>query len=145
MWMNPALFWLLAGAILCTLEIFVPTAFAEFALGLSAFLVALASLVVPQFGLQVVLWMVFSIVFVLLARRFIKPSRRPQQSLDATEAVTLTEISPGKLGRVLYEGNSWQALCDDEMTTIAPDQPVYVTGRRGTTLLVMPIKLLSDG
>jgi len=144
MWMSPPLFWLLTGAILCTLEFFIPTAFAEVALGLSAFLVALISVVLPQFGLQVALWMVFSIVFVLLVRRFIKPSRRPQQSLDATEATTLTEILPGKLGRVLYEGNSWQAICDDEMVTIAPDQPVYVTGRRGTTLLVMPIKLLHE-
>jgi len=143
MWMSPPLFWLLTGAILCTLEFFIPTAFAEVALGISAFLVALVSVVLPQFGLQVALWMVFSIVFVILVRRFIKSSRRrPQQNLDATEATTLTEILPGKSGRVMYEGNSWLAQCDDEMVTIAPDQPVYVTGRRGTTLLVMPTKLL---
>ncbi|MDW8200270.1 MAG: NfeD family protein [Cyanobacteriota bacterium SKYGB_h_bin112] len=142
--MNPTLFWVLVGAVLCTLEVFVPTAFAEVALGVSAFLVALISLVLPQFGLQVALWMIVSIVFVILARHFIKPSRRPQQSLDAIEATTLTEILPGKGGRVLYEGNSWQALCEDETMTIASDQPVYVTGRRGTTLLVMPMKVIKD-
>jgi membrane protein implicated in regulation of membrane protease activity len=142
--MNPLLFWLVVGTALCTLEFFVPTAFAEFALGISAFLVALTSLVLPQFGLQIGLWMLFSVVLVILARRFVKPSRRQQQSLDATEATTLTQIMPGKMGRVLYEGNSWQAMCDDDRLMIPPDQPVYVTGRQGTTLLVMPARLLDD-
>ncbi|WP_439648944.1 NfeD family protein [Leptolyngbya ohadii] len=49
---------------------------------------------------------------------------------------------PGQTGRVIYEGNSWQARCEDEGMTIAPNQRVYVVDRRGTTLIVIPESLL---
>lgn len=133
--------WLLLGSALCTLELFLPTAFVEFAMGISAFVVALISLVVPQFGLQVLLWMIVSLVLVWLSRRLL-PSQRKTLMFDATEAETLTEIQPGKTGRVLYEGNSWQARCEDVTLAIQPNEKIYVVGRQGTTLLVMPTHLV---
>lgn len=135
--MSLPLFWLIVGVTLCVMELLIPTAFVETTLGLSAFVVALIALALPHFSLQVVLWMVFSLAFIFLLRRFV-PKRTPHTLADATEARTITEILPGKTGRVLYEGNSWQARCDDETLDIGPDQPVVVTGRRGTTLFVMP-------
>jgi membrane protein implicated in regulation of membrane protease activity len=72
---------------------------------------------------------------VFVTRRFF--TRKAVLKLDATEAETLTEILPGKTGRVLYEGNSWNARCDVG-GTIAPQQRVYVVGRKGTTLIVVP-------
>lgn len=135
--LTPTLLWLLAGSGLCLLELFVPTAFVVLMMGLSALVVACISVVVPQANLQIVLWMVLSTGFVWLSRRFI-PKGRATGIEDAKDAKTLTEIPPGETGRVLYEGNSWQARCVDETLAIAPNQTVLVVGRQGTTLMVMP-------
>lgn len=133
--MSPTLIWLLAGAGLCLAELVLPTAFVAFMLGLSALLVAAVASFIP-FNLQVLLWMVLSLILVLASRRLVR--QRAAFKLDATEAETLTEIPAGKTGRVLYEGNSWLARCDDQHQTIAPQEKVYVVSRQGTMLIVVP-------
>ena len=133
--------WLLAGVILCVIEFVVPTAFVAFVMGLSALIVAALSGFL-SLNLQIVLWMALSLIMVLGSRRFI--SRRVDLKLDATEAETLTEILPGKPGRVLYEGNSWSARCETGDEAIAPHQKVYVVGRKGTTLIIVPEGLARD-
>ena len=130
----------MVGLILCFAELILPTAFVAFVMGLSALAVAAISPVVP-FSLQVLLWMGLSLALVLLSRRFVR-LQSAATKLDATEAETLTEIAPGKTGRVLYEGNSWAARCEDQAVAIAPSQRVLVVGRRGTTLIVMPENVL---
>lgn len=141
--MNYALFWLILGAALCLMELFVPTAFVESALGFSAFVVALVALVVPSLGLQIALWMVLSLAFIFALRRFV-PKRTATLLLDATEARTLTAIPPGESGRVIYEGNSWQARCDDELATIGANQMVVVVRRKGNTLYVIPESVVNS-
>ena len=135
-------FWILSGSVLCLMELFLPTAFAAFMMGISAFVVALVSLVIPHFGLQVFLWLALSTAFVLLSRRFLPPPRRINKIQDAIVAETLTDIPAGKEGRVLYEGNSWRAQCEDRQIAIAPNQRVCVVRREGTTLIVLPENLL---
>ena len=135
--MNYILFWVIVGTVLCLMELFLPTAFVESALGLSAFVVALLALVVPWFSMQIALWAIFSLAFIFLLKRFV-PKRTPYTLQDSTEARTLTTIPPGQTGRVLYEGNSWQARCDDETMTIPADHPVIVISRSGNTLFVVP-------
>ncbi|MBD2360379.1 NfeD family protein [Anabaena minutissima FACHB-250] len=136
------LIWLLAGAALCLTELFLPSAFVAFMMGISALIVALLS----QFGLalwmQVAAWLLLSTLLIVLSRRFFQPRRRKSKIQDAITAETLTEIPAGKTGRVLYEGNSWRALCDDEQLNVAAHQRVYVVRREGTTLIVMPENLL---
>ncbi|WP_432810139.1 NfeD family protein [Pantanalinema sp. GBBB05] len=133
--MSPTLIWLLAGTGLCLAELVLPTAFVAFMLGISALLVAAVASFIP-FNLQVLLWMVLSLILVLASRRLVR--QRAAFKLDATEAETLTEIPAGKTGRVLYEGNSWLARCDDQHQTIAPQEKVYVVSRQGTMLIVVP-------
>lgn len=133
--LTPTMVWLLAGIALCLVEFVVPTAFIAFVMGLSALVVAAFSKVLPL-NLQILLWMTLSLLAVLASRRLI--SRRAALKLDATEAETLTEILPGQPGRVLYEGNSWIARCETFDGTIAPHQKVYVVGRKGTTLIIVP-------
>ncbi|UBF26639.1 NfeD family protein [Kovacikia minuta CCNUW1] len=137
--LNPTLIWLLLGIGLCLIEFIVPTAFVASVMGISALIVAPLAHLIP-FSLQILLWMMLSLVLVLLSRRFVR--QKAAKKLDATEAETLTEIPPGKSGRVLYEGNSWAARCEDHTLAIAPHQKVYVTGRQGTTLIVMPESLI---
>ncbi len=133
--LTPTVVWLIAGFALCLIEFVLPTAFIAFVMGLSALIVAAVSTVLPLNG-QIILWMALSALMVLVSRRFV--SRRAALKLDATEAETLTEILPGKPGRVLYEGNSWSARCETFDGAIAPHQKVYVVGRKGTTLIVVP-------
>jgi membrane protein implicated in regulation of membrane protease activity len=135
--MNLVWFWLILGTLLCLMELFIPTAFVESTLGISAFIVAIVALVAPWFSLQIVLWMILSLIFIFLLRRFV-PKRTPNVLQDSTEARTITAILPGEPGRVLYEGNSWQARCDDEDITIPANQPVVVVSRKGNTLYVIP-------
>jgi membrane protein implicated in regulation of membrane protease activity len=135
MWLNPTMLWLVVGTILCLTEVILPTAFVACVLGVSALVVATIAHLIP-FNLQILLWMILSLALVLLSRRFVR--RKSAKNLDATEAETLTEILPGKTGRVLYEGNSWAARCEDHEMAIAPNQKVYIVGRKGTTLIVLP-------
>lgn len=138
---TPTLLWLLAGTLLCLTELFLPTAFVAFMMGLSAFAVAAVSLALPYVNLQIFLWLVFSTFFVLATRRFI-PKGKARAIEDAKEAKTLTEIPPGETGRVIYEGNSWRARCEDCDAAIPANQNVIVVGRKGTTLIVVPENLL---
>ncbi|BAU12264.1 hypothetical protein LEP3755_27930 [Leptolyngbya sp. NIES-3755] len=133
--MTPTAVWFMVGAGLCLVEFILPTAFIAFVLGISALLVAIVAHLLPL-GFQIGLWVILSIVLVLLSRRFV--NRRAAFKLDATEAETLTEIRPGEMGRVCYEGNSWAARCESSNLDIPAGRRVYVVGRRGTTLIVMP-------
>lgn len=134
--------WLLVGAVLCGFELMLPTAFVAMMMGVSAFVMAGLSLVLPHAGLQIFLWMGLSSLLVFKGRKFLEPQHKRDPLEGDKEAETLTEILPGKAGRVLYEGNSWQARCADEDMTIAPQQKVYVVSQKGTTLFVMPQNIL---
>ncbi|GAB4466358.1 MAG: NfeD family protein [Elainellaceae cyanobacterium] len=140
--MSPSVIWLIAGIVLCLMEVALPTAFVEFVMGISALIVAFVALSVPQVSLQVILWLVLSVLLTLLSRRFI-PQRRSRLIEDSHEARTLTAIPPGEAGRVIYEGNSWRARCEDENLAIAADQKVVVVERQGTTLIVLPEHLVN--
>jgi membrane protein implicated in regulation of membrane protease activity len=136
MMLTPTVIWLLAGAVLCLVEFVLPTAFIAFVMGLSALIVAALVPFIPALGLQIGVWMLLSILMVLVSRRFV--NRKAALKLDATEAEVLAEILPGQAGRVLYEGNSWTARCSDSQMSVLAGQRVYVVGRKGTMLIVMP-------
>ena len=136
--MNLAIFWILLGVALCVMELMVPTAFLESALGVSAVVVGLLTMVLPlAFSWQVAVWMALSLLVFWALRRF-APRRQPPALMDSTEARTITSIPPGRSGRVIYEGNSWPACCSDREAAIATNQSVIVVGRLGNTLIVMP-------
>ncbi|MCL1472818.1 NfeD family protein [Argonema antarcticum] len=137
---SPIMFWLVLGAVLCSVELFLPTAFTAFTMGLSALMVGLLSTVVRSPQLQVLIWLLLSTTLIFLSRRLL-PKRKVFSIQDATEGETMTEIPPGETGRVLYEGNSWRARCSDEKISLSPNQKVYVVGRQGITLIVMPENL----
>lgn len=141
---DATILWAIAGAILCFMEFLFPTAFVEFIMGASAILVALVLLFAPQlpFGWQIALWLLGSVLLVAASRRFLVPRQPSRLLLDDTHGETLTAIAPGRTGRVLYEGNSWRARCEDDAAEIPPQQPVYVLRREGNTLVVMPESVL---
>ncbi|MGH2413051.1 MAG: NfeD family protein [Microcystaceae cyanobacterium] len=140
--LNPPLLWLIAGSLLCLMELLFPTAFVAFMMGISAIFVAVISLLVSNLALQVFLWLLSSTILILLSRRFLTPKRRVAYLDEDREGETLTEIPPGKAGRVIYEGNSWRAQCEDEKLAIAPHQKVYIIRRQGNTLIVLPANII---
>ena len=144
MFVTYTLVWLIVGAVLCLVELFLPTAFVAFMMGISALIVALVSVLIPQLSLQVILWLGLSTSFILLSRRFVPKAKKSRSIQDAVVAETLTAIAPGKEGRVIYEGNSWRARCEDKENAIAPLEKVYVVRREGTLLIVLPENILDS-
>ena len=140
--LNPTLFWTIAGGVLCMTELIFPTAFVSFMMGVSALLVAVISLFIPQYNLLMGLWLIFSIGLTVLSRRFFTSKSKATITGDDLEAKAISGIPAGTTGRVLYEGNSWQAKCADETRDIAPNEAVYVLDKQGNTLVVLPSKML---
>ncbi|PNJ93047.1 hypothetical protein CEP14_12805 [Cylindrospermopsis raciborskii C04] len=135
--------WLLLGIILCLMELLLPTAFVQLLMGISALLVAGLSLLgLSNLFLQVIVWLTLSSFLTIFSRRFFTLRQTKSKILTSTVGETITEILPGKVGRVLYEGNSWRGRCDDDKLIIPPGQKVYVVDREGTTLIVMPENVL---
>ena len=141
--LNPTLFWIIVGGILCSMEFVFPTAFVALMMGIGALLVAVVSLFWTQNTFLVALWLIFSTLLIILSRRFFTPKRQISRTGDAQEGETITAINAGSTGRVLYEGNSWRARCADETQKIAAREIVYVVGKEGNTLIVLPRKMLS--
>lgn len=136
------LLWIVAGGILCLMEFVFPTAFVAFMMGIAALLVAGVSLMLPHYSLSVVLWLLFSTLFIILSRRFFTPKRQTSITGDDRTGETITSIPAGSTGRVLYEGNSWRAKCADATTELTANEPVYIVRRQGNTLIVLPTKML---
>jgi len=143
---GPTLFWLAIGVILCLIELFfgksLPKNYKLVALiaGVISLLLSMFLLrvnYVPDWNWQIAYWMSLSAVCVVWVRPMFLKSKKLMVR-DATEAKTMTEILPGKTGRVLYEGTLWQARCDDRSMAISDNQTVYVLRREGNTLIVAP-------
>lgn len=135
---SPASLWAFLGIVFCLMEVFVPSAFTESALGIAAFGVAIAALVIPQLWLQALLWFVLSTLLILWFRRLSQGRRNRSWRMDSIDAKTLTSIPAGDVGRVIYEGGSWQARAYDPELEIAANQSVSVVRQEGNTLIVMP-------
>ena len=142
---SPTLFWIIAGGILCLMELIFPTAFVTLTMGIAALFVAAVSLVLPSFTLLVGLWLILSIGLTILSRRFFTPKRKISITGDDSEGVAITGIPAGNTGRILYEGNSWRAKCADETRDIAPNEAVYIVRKEGNTLIILPSRMLGDG
>ena len=137
-YINLTTLWLVAGITLCILEFFVPSAFIELMMGFAALVVAGVSLFTSNSVLLVGLWLVLSTLFTIFSRQLLTPPPQKHYSGDDKEGLTLTEIEPGKIGRVLYEGNSWRAKADDSRIAIAYDEVVTIVAIQGNTLVVRP-------
>lgn len=141
--MSTTVVWLIVGISLCIAELILPTTFIVFNMGIAAILVGTISTMLPFPNLLIALWVVFSLLGVILSRRFLTPKRKIKNLGDDREGKTLTTILPGQTGRVLYEGNSWQAKCTDENMVVAQNEAVYILEKQGNTLIVLPRKLLT--
>lgn len=143
------LFYLLLGIVLCIAEFLLPKNIAQkyryiaLMTGIGSLLVWLQmwrKLAITNYltdGLLVVYWGVICFSLVVWIRPIFFRSKT-NKIKEADEAKTLTEILPGKMGKVLYEGGTWSALCKNCNEVISVNQKVYVIGREGNTLIIAP-------
>jgi membrane protein implicated in regulation of membrane protease activity len=81
---------------------------------------------------------------IFLTKKFMMPKRKDPIFEESQEGITITVIEAGKTGQVMYEGNSWSAICEDENIKILPDEKVYIVSRNGNTLSVLPTRFLKN-
>ncbi|MFP4101992.1 NfeD family protein [Coleofasciculus sp.] len=143
---HPSLFWLGSGVVLCLLELFLPKAFSQkfrlvpLSMGIISLIIAFSLFRMTRFVAfrwQVAYWMLLSTASIIWIRPMLL-KRKKFKVPEATEARTLTEIFPGETGRVLYEGSSWAARCQEWQMSIPVNQTVYVVGQEDNTLIVLP-------
>ncbi|MEQ9371959.1 NfeD family protein [Coleofasciculus sp. F4-SAH-05] len=143
---HPSWFWFFSGIVLCLLELFLPKVLipkfrlVPLSMGLVALILGLKLFrlhYVLAFKWQVAYWMLLSTSSVIWIRPMLL-KRKKFKVPEATEAKTLTEISPGETGRVLYEGSSWAGRCQERHMSIPANQTVYVIGQEDNTLIVLP-------
>lgn len=133
--------WLIGGVSTLTVGMMVgePTLSA---LGISAFITAIASLAVRDTAAQWLIWGILSVALMVFFRAFMpKPT---QETFDTTEAEVSQSIPRGGVGQVTYEGSFWMARCQISDLSIPEGQTVIVVGRQGNTLIVLPNSFSSD-
>lgn len=134
--------WLLGGMMFLTIGMLVGEPSIA-AIGLAAIITAIAALNVPSLAVQLLLWSLLSISMAVVMRGMV-----PQESADLqfdSEAQVSDTIPLGGVGEVTYQGSLWQARCQVSDVAIATGQTVYVVGRHGNTLIVLPANFSEEG
>ncbi len=115
-----------------------------FAAGSAVALVA--TLLGAAVGVQIVLFFVVSVVFLLFTRKlFVKKLRTGTEktnvdALIGKEAVVKASIRPFEPGIVRIGGQDWTAVCVDGEEMIAEGTEVEVVGIEGVRAIVRPLK-----
>jgi membrane protein implicated in regulation of membrane protease activity len=119
-----ALYWFYLGIVLIILEVMTPGLVSIF-FGLSALVVAIVTFLVPGIPewAQWVMFSIFSVLFIVLLRKTLKKtfsgtSEVTQDLFDAytgKRATVVEFISPGKPGRVEFNGSDWTAEAEEEL------------------------------
>lgn len=141
---TPELLWFLLGLILFLLELVLP-GFVIFFFGVGAWATALICLLFnPGVEFQISIFAVTSVLSLIALRRIIQnkffygksdASELIEDEFTGKEAVTLSEIKPGKKGRVEFKGTAWSAESDTE---IDEGETVIIVNKDNFNLKVKP-------
>lgn len=146
---QPWFVWALVGIALIGLEMLMP-GFVIFFFGIGALATALFSLI-PLVGgllwLQILLFVVFSILSLLfLRRRFTKifagtvfdsHHADPEETGVGETAEVIETVSPHTDGRIRFQGTTWPART--RSATILPGSRAIVIERTGMTYIIAPL------
>lgn len=135
-------FWVLSLAVLLIVEACtVNLVTIWFAVG--ALAAAITCFFTPQFSIQLLVFALVSVAALLLTKPLVDRirQRRPASPLGlerliGRRAETLTDLVPGKKGRVRLDGVDWQAVCSEPL---AADTFCTVVSVEATTLVVKPL------
>lgn len=141
---KPELVWFLIGFILFLLELVLP-GFVIFFFGVGAWITALLCLIAdPGINLQVIVFALTSVLALVALRRMLQRkflsskdslSESVEDEFTGRDAVAMSEIGPGKRGKVDYKGTTWKAESD---SYISEGQTVVIRGKENFTLIVEP-------
>jgi inner membrane protein len=146
-YLTAAVIWFIIGFILFLLEFVVPGLILFF-FALGSWIVALLLLFIDlSINLQLIIFVVSSILFILLLRKWLSKIlwlRKNSTELLEDEflgktAKAETAISPGENGKVEFKGTSWQASSAD---FIEKGENVIITGNESILLIVKSTKNL---
>jgi membrane protein implicated in regulation of membrane protease activity len=137
--------WLIAGIVLCIMELATPGAFFLLSLGVGALLASAGAFVGAGLTVQIVLFCVGTIAAFVGARAAIhRESKAGPKVLTNVDALAgkpglVTEAIPGGLGkgRVKIEGEEWPAVMADS-GALGAGAHVVVEKVDGNTLVVRP-------
>lgn len=140
--MQPWMIWLITGGALLTLEIMTPGLVFLF-FGVGALLVGLLLLLVPLSPpWQIVLFTLFSLLSLLLARRWLRRIFTGKRSAVADgldddsigkQASVVAAIRGAVPGKVEFQGTAWEAVADEELPV---GTPVEIVSRSNLTFTV---------
>jgi len=141
---KPELLWFVIGLLLFLLELVLP-GFVIFFFGVGAWITALVCLVFnPGTNLQILIFAVTSVLSLVLLRRMIQrkilygrkdTSSEVEDEFTGREAKAITDIAPGKAGKVEFKGTTWNAECE---TPVNEGDTVIITGKESFKLFVKP-------
>ena len=141
---RPELIWFIIGLVLFLLELVLP-GFVIFFFGVGAWITALLCLIAePGINLQAIVFAVTSVLSLVLLRRMIQKkffysreelSKEVEDEFTGKEAIALTELTPGKDGKVEFKGTTWKAESESE---ISKGQTVIIKNKENFKLFVEP-------
>ena len=144
---NAAVLWFVAGFIFFLLEFAVPGLILFF-FAVGAWIVAILSLFYDfSINMQLIIFLVSSLLTILLFRKWVKKmiwsKKLPTELEDefiGKMGKAETFIGPGKNGKVIFKGTSWDARSED---IVEPGQTVTITGNESILLIVKSNKSIS--
>ena len=144
--LNPEVIWFLIGVGLLLLELVVPGLIFVF-FGVGAWVTAAVLLGVDlSINSQLLLFSLTSVGSLLLLRKSIRKKYMDisingvedvENGFIGSQAVSLTEIEPGKDGKVEFNGSQWEACSS---VKIESRMAVTIIGMKSIKLIVEPLK-----
>jgi membrane protein implicated in regulation of membrane protease activity len=143
---KPEVIWFIFGLVLFFLELLVP-GFVIFFFGVGAWITALLCLIAnPGINMQFIVFGITSVLSLLALRKMLQKkffyskdnlSEGVEDEFTGREALAVTDIGPGKKGRVEFKGTTWQAESD---SVISEGQTVIIVEKENVKLIVKPKK-----
>ncbi len=141
---RPEIIWFFIGLLLFLAELVLP-GFVIFFFGLGAWITALVCLITnPGVNLQILIFAVSSAVLLLALRKMIQKrffyrdegrSEKVEDEFTGKEAIALSDIEPGKQGKVEFKGTTWNA---ESAVPLHKGQIVIIKEKLGFKLNVEP-------
>jgi len=147
-WLNPPVIWFIVGLVLILLEFGIPGLITLF-FGIGAWIVAILCLFIDMsFNLQLVIFIIISIVSLILLRKHFKSlfegkMNKSEFGPDELEefighkAEVIKEIALNKPGKVEFHGTLWNAESKEKL---GKGEIVKILEKKNLTLIVKSLK-----
>ena len=143
--MNAGILWLAVGIIFVIVEASTVSLVSIWFAG-GALAAMLVSLVCPNIWVQIVVFLIVSLVLLGFTRKFFVGKLKTGKEKTNTDAligeigIVTADIEPIKGGQVKINGLEWKAVVKDEGPVITKDSKVKIKAVEGVKLIVVPVE-----